>query len=684
MASTSTDPLLQPFQLKHLTLRNRIMSTSHEPAYAEDGKPKLRYQLYHEEKAKGGIALTMFGGSTNVAPDSPSVFGQLYAGDDSIIPWFQQMADRIHAHGAATMVQLTHMGRRTVWDDGDWLPTIAPSSVREQTHRSFPKEMDEADIQRVVRAFGEAARRAKEGGLDGLEVIATGHLVDQFWSPIVNQRNDRYGGSLENRMRFALEVLDSIRQQVGDDFIVGIRMSGEEDLPGGLSKEDGLVIATAVAKTGMIDFINIIRGWIATDESLARVVPGMGTPFGPHLQFAGAFKAAVDLPVFHAARIADLATARYAISEGLLDMVGMTRAHMADPHIVRKLELGQADRIRPCVGATYCLSRIYLGQDALCIHNPATGREETMSHLVEKSDHPNKKVVVVGGGPGGLEAARVAAERGHEVELFEAGPELGGQVLLAARASKRRKDLIGITDWLSSECRHAGVKIHLNNLASAEDVLALEPDVVFVATGGWPRIPALREGEGLVATTWDIITGTVKPSTGEVLMFDDHGAEQALSCVERLVEAGSRVEMVTPDRMVGHEVTGTLYPPYLRILYEHGVRLTPDHRVTAVRRLDGRLQVDLWNDYSKQTSHREVDQVVVENGTEPIADIYFELLEGSLNNGELDIDAYIEGRPQELVNNPAGSYRLYRLGDAVSSRNIHAAIYEARRLCANL
>ena len=240
---TSSDPLLQPFQLKHLTLRNRIMSTSHEPAYADDRKPKLRYQLYHEEKAKGGIALSMFGGSTNVAPDSPAVFGQLYAGDDDIIPWFQQLADRLHAHGTATMVQLTHMGRRTVWDDGDWLPTISASSVREPAHRSFPKEMEPADIRRVVTSFAEAARRCKDGGLDGLEVESYGHLMDQFWSPLVNRRGDAYGGSLANRMRFSIEVLEAIRKAVGDDFIVGIRMVGREDVPGGLTEQDGVEIA---------------------------------------------------------------------------------------------------------------------------------------------------------------------------------------------------------------------------------------------------------------------------------------------------------------------------------------------------------------------------------------------------------------------------------------------------------
>ena len=681
----SSDPLLRPFQLRHLTLRNRIMSTSHEPAYAEDGKPKLRYQLYHEEKAKGGIALSMFGGSTNVAPDSPPVFGQLYAGDDDIIPWFQQLADRMHSHGAATMVQLTHLGRRTVWDDGDWLPTISASSVREPAHRGFPKEMELADIRRVIAAFAEAARRCKDGGLDGLELEAYGHLIDQFWSPLVNKRGDAYGGSLVNRMRFSIEVLEAIRAKVGDEFIVGIRMTGGEDVDGGLTEADGLAIATTLARTGTIDFINIIKGSIATDEAISHVIPGLGTPIGPALQFAGRFRERLDLPIFHAARIADVATARYAISEGLLDMVGMTRAHMADPHIVRKLEAGQADRIRPCVGASYCINRLYEGLDALCIHNPATGREETIPHVTPPSTGPRRKVVVVGAGPAGLEAARVAAERGHDVVLLEAAGQPGGQVVLAARATPRRGDLIGIVDWLVSECRHLGVDLRLDTVAQAADVASLGPDVVVVATGGRPRMPALTQGEDLVVGTWDIIAGSVTPSRGEVLIFDDHGTEDALSCVERMVAAGSSVEIVSPDRHVGQEVTGTAYPRYLKSFYEAGVRMTPDHRVVAVRRTaDRRLEVELSNGYARTMSRRVVDQVVVEHGTEPNAEIYFALLDGSTNGGELDLEAYLAGRPQESVVNGDGTYLLFRIGDAVASRNIHAAIYEARRISMTL
>ena len=291
----------------------------------------------------------------------------------------------------------------------------------------------------------------------------------------------------------------------------------------------------------------------------------------------------------------------------------------------------------------------------------------------------------MGGGPSGLEAARVAAERGHDVSLFEAARELGGQVQLAARATQRRSDLIGITGWLASECRHLGVDLRTSTYAEADEVLALAPDVVIVATGGSPRMPDLAEGVDLAVSTWDIIAGSVSPSTGDVLLFDDHGTEEGLSCVERLVAAGSHVELVTPDRHVGHEVTGTAYPRYLATFYEHGVRLTPDHRMTRVRRDGtGRLEVDLWNDYTKSTTQRIVDQVVVAYGTTPNDSLYLDLIERSSNRGELDLDAFLAGRPQGVVADDLGTFQLFRTGDAVASRNIHAAIYEARRIAMTL
>ena len=680
---TQTDPLLQPFQLKHLTLKNRILSTSHEPSYAEDAKPKLRYQLYHEEKAKGGIALTMFGGSSNIAPDSPAAFGQIYVGNDDIIPYLQQMADRIHPYGTAVMCQITHMGRRTFWNTEHWLPTIAPSCVREPAHRSFPKAMEISDIKRVVKAYGAAARRCKEGGLDGVEIEAYGHLLDSFWTPLVNRRTDQYGGSLENRMRFSLEVLEEVRKQVGDDFIVGIRMSGDETVEGGLTHTDCLQIAQSLVSTRMLDFVSIIKGYIATDEALSHVIPNMGTPSAPHLEMAAAVKAEIDIPVFHAARIADVATARHAIQAGLVDMVGMTRAHMADPHIVVKIERGQEDEIRPCVGVGYCIDRIYVGGEALCVHNPATGREETMPHIIPKSaiGQP-RKVVVVGAGPAGLEAARVCAERGHQVVLFEANREPGGQVQLAARV-ERRQDIVGIIDWLYQQVKRLGVDTRFNNYAQADNIQAEKPDVVIIATGGQPNTTFLEQGADLVVTTWDILSGYVRPAAN-VLLFDDNGKHQGYSCAEFMALKDSRLELVTPDRMLAQEIGGTNAPAYFKVFYDNDVTVTLNYYLTAVRRQGDKLAATLYNEYSKSTVERVVDQVVVEHGTLPVDELYFELKAGSSNLGEVDLDALITGNPQTLITNPEGVYQLFRVGDAVSSRNIHAAIYDSLRLCKNI
>ncbi|MGH6944635.1 MAG: N-methylproline demethylase, partial [Geminicoccaceae bacterium] len=404
----SKDPLLQPFRLKHLVLRNRIMSTAHEPAYSEDGMPKDRYRLYHVEKARGGIALTMTAGSAIVAEDSPAAFGNLHAYRDEIVPWLGRLADDCHEQGAAVMIQITHLGRRTNWNHSDWLPVLAPSPLREPAHRAFPKEAEEWDLARIVKAYAAAALRMQAAGLDGIEIEAYGHLLDGFWSPATNRRADDHGGSLDNRLRFTFQVLDAIRAAVGEDLIVGIRMVADEAWTKGLSRTEGLEIARRLVASGHIDFLNVIRGHIETDAALSEVIPIHGTPAAPHLDFAGEVRAALGVPVFHAARINDVATARHAIASGKLDMVGMTRAHLADPHIARKVAEGREQEIRPCVGATYCLDRIYEGRDALCIHNPATGREAHMPHVIARGRGPCRKVVVVGAGSAGLEAARVA------------------------------------------------------------------------------------------------------------------------------------------------------------------------------------------------------------------------------------------------------------------------------------
>ena len=677
--TNSKDPLLQPYKLKHLTLRNRLMSTSHEPGYSEDGLPKDRYRLYHVEKAKGGIALTMIGGSTVVSPDSPQAFGNLMGYKDEIVPWLKRLTDDVHEHGAAVMIQLTHLGRRTNWNKADWLPVLAPSLVREPAHRAFPKIAEDFDIRRVVRDYGAAAERCKEGGVDGIELETYGHFLDQFWSPITNKRTDEYGGRLENRMRFSLEVIDEIRRRVGPDFILGLRMVVDEADPEGLSAEEGKEIARRMVATGKIDFINVIKGRIDSDEALSHVIPIMGTPAAPYLPVASEIKRELGVPVFHAARINDVATARHAIAEGHLDMVGMTRAHLADPHIVNKIMRGEEDQIRPCVGASYCLDRLYEGGEALCIHNPATGREEKIPHVVTRGNGPAKKVVVVGAGPAGLEAARVSAARGHQVVLFEAAPQHGGQLRLAA-ALARRREIIGVVDWRADQCARQGVDMRFNVYAEADTVLAENPDIVVIATGGTPNTGFLKSGEELVTTTWDLLSGAAKIGE-DVLLFDDNGTHPGMTAAELIALSGAKLEYVTPERMVAPDMGGMNYPAYIKTFSERGVKVTLFERLTAVKRQGNKLAAQLYNQYSKTTSERVVDQVVVEHGTVPADELYFALKPLSRNLGEVDYAAFVDVRPQTLVNNPDGRFQLFRIGDAVESRNIHAAVYDGLRLC---
>jgi 2,4-dienoyl-CoA reductase-like NADH-dependent reductase (Old Yellow Enzyme family) len=673
----SNDPLLQPYQLKHLTLKNRIMSTSHEPNYSEDGMPKDRYRLYHVEKAKGGIAMTMTAGSAVVSRDTPPVFGNLLVYKDEIVPWLKRLADECHEHGAAVMIQLTHLGRRSVWNKADWLPVLSASPVREPAHRAFPKEIEDWDFDRLVADYAAASQRMQAAGLDGIEFECYGHLLDGFWSPATNTRNDEHNGSLDNRLRFTFRVLQAVRDAVGPDFLVGCRLAADEAWDKGFSREEGIEICQRIKNSGFVDFLNIIRGHIEHDAPLADVIPVLGMKASPHLDFAGEVRAATRFPVFHAARINDVATARHAIAEGKLDMVGMTRAHIADPHIVKKIMEGREQDIRPCVGATYCLDRIYEGHEALCIHNPATSREQIMPHVIAKASRA-KHVVVAGGGPAGLETARVAAERGHKVTLLEAANQFGGQIRLATQV-KRRSELIGIIDWRASQLEKLGVDIRFNTIADGETVLALEPDIVVTATGGLPANQAIESGADLAVSVWDILSGDVKPA-GEVLLFDDNGAHPGMAAAEFIAEQGAPLEIVSPERFFAPDMGGLNLVPYMKIMTKRSVRITTMTRIRALERHGNRIKAVLWSPYTQaDCGERIADQVVVENGTLPLADLYFELKPASKNLGEVDYDALVAGRAQEVVRNGDGKFRLYRIGDAVASRNIHAAIYDGLR-----
>jgi len=679
-----TDPLLTPFRLKHLTLRNRVMITSHEPAYPEDGMPKARYRLYHEERARAGVALTMTAGSAAVSRDSPPVFNNILAYRDEVVPWIRELTEACHEHGAAVMIQLTHLGRRTTWNKGDWLPAVSPGPHREPAHRAFPKVLEDWDISRIIEDYAAAAERMQAGGMDGVELYAGGHLMDQFWSPLTNTLTGPYGAdTLENRIRFTTDVLTAVRKRVGPDFIVGIRATADEMQTGGITEDEGIEIGRMLKASGMVDFLNVNRGRIHTDPAMTKMIPIQGMRAAPHLDFAGRIRHATGLPTFHASRIQDVATARHAIAEGHLDMVGMTRAHMADPHLVAKIIEGREDDIRPCVGANYCLDRIYQGGMALCLHNAATGREETMPHTITPALTP-RRVVVVGAGPGGLEAARVAAARGHAVTLFEAASAPGGQVRLTAR-SPRRSEMMGLIDWRVAQCEAAGVDIRYNTYADAEDVTALDPDVVIVATGGIAHTMLFETDTDLplAVTSWDILSGDVAPGS-DILIYDEAGDHAGLQAAEVALGAGAKIEIMTPDRSFAPEVMAMNLSRYMKALQHDDVRFTIAQRLVGLDRLGNRLRATIGTDYSDRVTHAEYDQVVVNYGTMPLDDLYFDLRPLSQNGGAVDHAALIDGRQQSIETNSDGTFQLFRIGDAVSSRNTHAAIYDALRLVKDL
>jgi dimethylglycine catabolism A len=645
--------LFTPIQVGSLTLKNRIYSTGHIPGFAEGGYPTERYRLYHVEKAKGGVGLTIIGGSTSVSDNSPATDWSMIANrDDRIIPHYRELADAIHAHGAHVMTQLTHMGRRGRSDSERWLPLVAPSQIPEPYHREIPHEIEAEQIRQIIRDFGQAVRRCREGGLDGVELSAAhNHLIDQFWSPRLNQRTDEWGGSLENRMRFSREVLAEIRRVVGRDYVVGMRISADELLeahgsrPGGLGLEEMKEIAQRLTATGMLDFFSIIGGSGDNYLNLAAVVPNMMFPPQPYVSLAAAIKEVVDLPILHAGKIEDPVAAERILAEGWVDVVGMTRAQIADPHMANKARDGRLEEIRPCVGANQCIDRLYFGKAIVCIHNPAIGREKELAAWTPAT--VSRKVVVVGGGPGGLEAARMAALRGHRVLLFEKSGQLGGQVVIAAQAPQREA-LAGITRWLERQVREHGVELWLNTEATVESVLAERPDAVIVATGGRPFRPDLPGFDGPdVVTSWDVLTGAVETGS-RVVVVDDDGGETAPSVADYLAQRGRQVEIITPLRHVGEGLGDTTFPIVYQRLFRAGVVMTPNVRPLAFR--DRRLTLRNLYSGAEQTP-AGVDTVVLAMGNRSVDDLYRAL----------------KGRVPEL----------HLIGDAMAPRGVHHAILEA-------
>ena len=571
--------LLSPIDVGPFTLRNRVLVTAHVPGIETNGQVNEAYIRYQIAKTKGGAALQISGSTAVHRTGAVGAGRGLNASDDGCIEGYKQLADAVHDLGGRFLIQLGHAGAN-VADTDAGRPLLAPSPIMSRLSREIPKQMTIEEIDELVDAHGTASVRVRKSGLDGVELLsAFGYLPAAFLSPYSNNRSDDYGGSLENRMRFLLRSIDAVRTGIGSDRLLGVRLPGDEQVEGGLSQSELQDIAALIAQTGKVDYLNIIVGTNYDRSGRMNHWPPTPAPHGLFVPLAAGIKSRVDLPVFTAGRITDPAMANKIIEQGDADMVGMTRAQISDPNLVQKILEGRPQDIRPCVGANLCIAQAMASKPIRCMHNPMIGRESEWGKITQ-SDEP-KNVTIIGGGPAGLEAARVAAERGHRVTLFEASDELGGQLSLWAQApmtSEFRKTL----NWYQTQLTQLQVRILTNKTITAEDIATLDADVLVLATGAKAAAP-LPKAQGSndisVIDPWQAIADP--PTRKHILINDEGGGRSALSAADKLLDQ-NKITLVTAEYALGELVTATVRAPiYKRFLASH-VEMYPSQEIHSI------------------------------------------------------------------------------------------------------
>jgi 2,4-dienoyl-CoA reductase-like NADH-dependent reductase (Old Yellow Enzyme family) len=575
--------LFTPIQIGPRLVKNRICCSAHADALARDGVPMDQERRYYEEKARGGVGFMMCFGSASVHPTSTARdWNGVELFDDRVIPYLEAFSTTMHRYDVPVVCQITHRGRRGRSIDV-WNRLYGPSDVREPNHRENPHPIDEETMAEFVRSFAAAAGRLKDGGFDGCEVMAShGHLIDQFWTPNVNKRTDGFGGRIENRLRFGVRVIEAVRERVGRDFIVGIRITGDDMTEGGLDNGEMQEIAGRLNELKLLDYFNVIGGTAETYVGEAAAVPNMSFSLGTYTHLSASIRQVVDVPVIATGRIVDPVQAERVLADGLADLCVMNRALIADPHMPNKARAAQFDDIRQCMGYNEgCIDRIYTGRGVTCVQNPVIGRE---AEWAEISKAPSRrKVVVVGGGPAGLEAARVAASRGHSVVLFERSGRLGGQTLIA-RLAPARQDYDGATRWSSRQCQALGVEIRLDTEATLETVLAERPDAVIVATGAVARRPDWAGAHAAsIASAWDVLQGRVQSLGHTVLVVDEEYGFQGPGTAEFLLDRGKEVDLITSQEVIGNFLGATTRPPMLTRLFRKGIQVFNHLEAQCVR-----------------------------------------------------------------------------------------------------
>lgn len=655
---TDLSDLFSPLTLRRCEVKNRILISGHVNCLAgEESLPNERELRYHEARARGGYGLIVMGAAA--VSEHSWLFPSVIKGwKDEIVPWYRRISEAVHAHGTRLMVQAWHNGHQQTGFHS-WTNAQAPSQIVSAGQGEAPAVMDEDDIRRAVQNYADFAVRCREGGLDGVELhFGHGYLPQQFLSPYSNIRNDRYGGSLENRMRFGTEVIEAVRRAAGDDFVVGLRLTADELIATGLKLADVKEIAPVWAGSGKIDYLNVT---IATYRSIAPAIAPMMIPPRPFVYLAAEIRQVVDIPVFAAIRINDPVLANDIIRNGEADMVVMTRASICDPEMPNKARAGRLDDIRQCIACNEgCWERCEHHQPITCMQNPETGREGVFK--LEPAPR-SKNVVVIGGGPAGMKAAAAARERGHQVTLYERSAEPGGSIRIPARLPGRQ-EWSQCVRFLTHELKRLGVKVLLNTEATADLVLAEKPDAVIVATGSRPfegTAPdlvgpdaAIRIEAGAHAVTAeDVIEG--KAETGRrVVIADFQNYMKGLITAEFLADQGKEVTLVMPlpFRLLSsnpYDIDKPTHAIQILNLTMKGVKKISDFEVKKA----SPGKVTIRNVFTEQDQEIEADTLVTSYWRRSETTLYDEL----------------KGKVKEIR----------KIGDCVAPRRVINAIYEGYR-----
>jgi 2,4-dienoyl-CoA reductase-like NADH-dependent reductase (Old Yellow Enzyme family) len=649
-------PLFEPITLGNVEIRNRIVMAGHSTGLAEGYKPSERHVAYYRERSMGGAGL--IGMAFPVIHPSSQEHGEPRAFDPAIVPGLARISEGVHEYGARIVMQLGHGGRegssvlteRALW---------APSSVPCPFNLEMPKEMERQDIDDIVEAHAIGARHAISGGMDGVEIHSGygGYLLASFLSGFSNFRNDEYGGSLENRMRILLRVIQAVRAEVGHDCLLGVNLQGHDFSPHGLTVEDAQAIAQAIEAGGGVDYLYVKA---ATYLEANQNVPDMQHPKLIWASLAAAVKRAVDIPVIAVGRIVEPAEAASVLRNDQADLVAMTRQQIADPETVNKMREGRLDDIRRCIGCNQgCIDRLFQGSTASCVHNPAAGYELELGIGTLKRTRDRKRVVVVGGGPAGLKSAEVAARAGHDVVLLERRPHVGGQLRMAA-AVDGREEIGGVISYLQTQVGKLGVDVRLSYRASAGDVAALEPDRVIVATGSAPPIGTiignLARGHHHIAglehehvlNVWDVLEGGVAVGATVLVADDGEGSWKSISLAFHLAARGHDVHLSTPLPYVGAKIGPFSRNRLIPRLFESAIT---EHVFTSVASVqDGAVTL---SKRGREDRLDGIDTIVLAGWHAPVADVYFDLQE-------------------------AGTH-VERVGDAIACRSMLEAVHEGER-----